>query len=116
MELQVKGKVIAVTTPKTINDTLTIQQVVVEWFKEVKDKSYSRKTAFELKKTDKFDSMKALNGVNLGDTVIVKFNEPESREYNGQWYTKCEAWGVFKEGASNGKSASNYDDNQDLPF
>jgi len=113
MELQVKGKVVAITTPKAVNDKLTIQQVVVEWFKEVKDTSYARKTAFELKKTDKFDIIKALNGVNVGDTVTVKFNEPESREYNGQWYTKCEAWGVFKEGASSGKGN---DSDQDLPF
>ena len=114
MELQVKGKVIAITTPKAVNDKLTIQQVVVEWFKEVKDNSYARKTAFELKKTDKYDSMKALNGVKEGDMVTVKFNEPESREYNGQWYTKCEAWGIFKEGASGGSAPS--DDDSSLPF
>jgi len=114
--MEVKGKVVAITTPKAVNDKLTIQQVVVEWFKEVKDTSYARKTAFELKKTDKFDSIKALNGVNVGDTVTVKFNEPESREYNGQWYTKCEAWGIFKEGASGGSKGGNDDDGSGLPF
>jgi len=113
--MEVKGKVVAITTPKAVNDKLTIQQVVVEWFKEVKDTSYARKTAFELKKTDKFDSIKALNGVNVGDTVTVKFNEPESREYNGQWYTKCEAWGIFKEGASGGGKGGN-EEEQPLPF
>lgn len=28
-----------------------------------------------------------------GDTVKVSF-EPESREYNGRWYTECKAWKV----------------------
>ena len=115
MELQVKGKVVAITTPKSPNDKLTTQQVVIEWFKDFNGTSYSRKTAFELKKTDKFDSIKKLDGVNVGDLVTVKFNEPESREYNGQWYTKCEAWGIFKEGASGGSKGGN-EEEQPLPF
>ena len=115
MELQVKGKVIKITDDKVHSDKLTTKQVVVEWFKEIKDKSYSRLTAFDLKKTEKFDSIKKLDGIKEGDMVTVKFNEPESREYNGRYFTSVEPWGIFKEGASNEGGASN-DDSSGLPF
>lgn len=113
MEFQVTGKVVAITDDKVINDKLTTKQIVVEWFKEFNGKEYARKTSFELKKTDNFDSIKKLNGVNVGDKVTVKYNEPESREYKGQWYTKVEAWGVFKENAGGGSSSN---DDSSLPF
>lgn len=117
MDLQVKGKVIKITDDKVVNEKLTTKQVVVEWFKDIKDKSYARTTAFDLKRTEKFDSIKKLNGIQEGDMVTVKFNEPESREYNGRYFTSVEPWGIFREEGGNGGGASNNSgDSSDLPF
>ena len=40
-----------------------------------------------------------INGLNPGDDIKVSFN-PESREYNGRWYTDLRAWRIERGGAA----------------
>lgn len=56
---------------------------------EQKDGTYTRKVCFGLLGDDKWDKMKDL--VLVGNTVHVYF-DLSSREYNGRWYTSCDAF------------------------
>lgn len=40
-----------------------------------------------------------INGLNPGDDIKVSFN-PESREYNGRWYTDLRAWRIERGAAA----------------
>lgn len=84
---------------------------------------YPKKVCFTLW-GDKIDAA----GLKLEEVVTVSF-DPESREYNGKWYTDLKAWRVGRGMANNEKSqpqqdeTSFYTDKQndepivdDLPF
>jgi len=45
------------------------------------------------------DKTDALKNLNEGETITVSFN-PESREYNGRWYTDLRAWKISKAGSA----------------
>ncbi len=47
------------------------------------------------------DKVQLLNGVYEQDEVTVAF-DPESREYNGRWYTDLRAWKITRGGQSEG--------------
>lgn len=117
--MEIKGKVVAITEAKKVNDTLTTQTFVVEYDKSIgNDKTRAVKLAFDQRKTEKYDSIKKWDGVRVGDAVTVQFNEPESRDWNGKYFTSVEAWSVKKEGGNSASSsaASSASDDQSLPF
>lgn len=107
-----KGTVIFIGQPKVVNDKLTTQQFAIEYEKTTKNGSIKLKMAFDQRKTDKYDTIKNLGNITVGDEVEVQYNEPTSREYNGTWYTNVEAWSVKTVGGSGGQG----DESQDLPF
>jgi hypothetical protein len=110
-----KGKVIFIGEPKVVNDNLTTQQFAVEYDKQTKNGSIKLKLAFDQRKTDKYDSIKNLNGVKVGDEVEIEYNEPTSREYKGTYYTNVEAWSV-KTVSSVVEATVVNDDSEQLPF
>jgi uncharacterized OB-fold protein len=118
--MNIKGKVVAITEAKEATAKLTTQTFVVEYDKKMtQDKTRKVLLAFEQRRTDNYDSIKKWDGVQVGDVVEVQFNEPESREYNGRYFTGVEAWSVKAEGAhkpSGGTAANVNSDNSDLPF
>lgn len=61
----------------------TVQEFVVET-----DDKYPKKIAMSLFGDDK---VKQLGDFRLGDKITVDF-DIESREFNGRWYTQCNAW------------------------
>lgn len=121
-----KGKVVFIGKPKVVNDGLTTQQFAIEYEKQTKNSSIKLKMAFDQRKTEKYDSMKHIDGLKVGDEVEIQYNEPTSREHNGNWYTNVEAWSVKKEGGSGSNKGSRgessdmpdnvHDDSDSLPF
>ena len=91
---QIEGKIDRVGGLKKVSEKMTIFNVVISWESLGTDgSSYWHKTAVE------FMNAKALevSGKNLhiGDTLGVYFR-PESREWNGQWFTTARATGIYK--------------------
>lgn len=74
--------------------------------------TYPKKVCFQLW-GDKIDSAK----LRLDDMVTVSF-DPESREFNGKWYTDLKAWKVVKgAGAGNNSDQNqNYDQSPETTF
>lgn len=112
--MSITGQVIKITDDKVVSDKLTTKQVAVKWQRKVKDTYYETTTAFDLKDNGKYNTIKLLNGIKVGDTVEVQYNEPSSREYNGNFFTSVEAWSI-KKADGNSQGASN-DDSDDMPF
>ncbi len=108
------GKVIFIGQPKVVSDKLTTQQFAIEYEKQTR--SIKLKIAFDQRKTEKYDSIKNLNGISVGDEVEVQYNEPTSREYNGTWYTNVEAWSIKKVSGGAVDATVVNDESQDLPF
>lgn len=81
--MEIKGRVIQVL------DTVTGMGKNGEW----------KKTGFVIETSGEYTKKVCLSLFNkdllarVGQTVEVSF-EPESREYNGRWYTECKAWKV----------------------
>ncbi len=48
------------------------------------------------------DKVQLLSGVYEQDEVTVAF-DPESREYNGRWYTELRAWKISRGGQAEGE-------------
>jgi len=115
--MELTGKVVEITPIKQIKAGFETQQIVVEWRNE---RGYDQTTAFDLKRTDKFDSIKKIAGIAVGNTVNVAYNPPTSRGHNGNWYTGVEAWKIEKVGGAqpsgNTQSPNNQGDSGDLPF
>jgi hypothetical protein len=116
MSLQVTGKVFQIMPSQTGNGskgTWVKQEFVIETADQ-----YPKKIALSAwgeKIVGYVDTLKE------GDEVTVSFN-PESREYNGKWFTDLRAWKIEKKGASStqktgvGVPQEQEDDSQDLPF
>ncbi|MBQ0154365.1 MAG: DUF3127 domain-containing protein [Bacteroidales bacterium] len=62
---------------------------------EVPDDKYPTNLCFELYGSERIQK----NPVKEGDEVTVSF-DPESREWNGRWFTSLRAWKVEKLGAA----------------
>jgi len=65
---------------------------------------YPKKVCFNLW-GDKIDAA----GLQLNELVTVSF-DPESREYNGKWYTDLKAWRVSKSNAIHQKNETQQDE------
>ena len=112
--MSITGQVIKITDDKVVSDKLTTKQVAVKWQRKVKDTFYETTTAFDLKDNGKYNTINLLDGIKVGDTVEVLYNEPSSREYNGNFFTSVEAWSIKK--AGNGGAPSGDVDSESLPF
>jgi hypothetical protein len=114
MSLQVTGKVIAIMPSQTGNGSKG-QWIKQEFVIETADQ-YPKKIAFSAwgeKVVGYVDTLKN------GDDVTISFN-PESREYNGKWFTDLRAWKIEKKGEASvqktGIGVPQASDDEDLPF
>lgn len=90
-----------------------------EWSKQVfvieTIGDYPKKVAF----TAWNAGVETLSKMRSGQQVTVSFN-PESREYNGKWYTDLKSWkieiGSKSQETSNTRNEPAPDEKDDLPF
>lgn len=89
---------------------------------EFMEGTYTKHLAFDLFGEDRINN----NPFRKGQTVTVSY-DVESEEYNGRWYTTCNAWRVAKFDPSTGRAeepqpvsliatAIPHEDKDDLPF
>lgn len=97
--MSITGKVIVVgqsyTGTNKLGNAWRKQEYVIET-----DGQYPRKVAFYVM-NDKIDQA----AIQLGHVVEIEF-DPESREYNGRWYTNLTAWKVVNRGVVNTPAAA----------
>jgi hypothetical protein len=101
MSLEISGKVIQLLTEQTgsgKNGTWVRRDFVIETADQ-----YPKKICF----SGWGDKAAIVNNLQTGQTVKVSFN-PESREYNGKWYTDLRAWKIETGNA-------NQQENNDIP-
>jgi len=84
MEYKATGKVIKVGDIQTFESGFKKMEYVIE----VTDNGYTNNIQFEVVK-DKAD--KAIEGINVGDTVTASFNI-RSNESNGRYFTNLTCW------------------------
>lgn len=111
--MNIKGKVIKVLPEQTgqgKNGEWKKQEIIIET-----EGQYPKKVCVSLW-GDKVGTV--LNGANIDAQL-----DPESREYNGRWYTELRAWKVDAGGGSPQQTVTNQpvvaiakDDAGDLPF
>ncbi len=122
--MDINGKVIQVMTEQT-GQGKNGQWRKLEFVIETSSQQYPKKICFSIW-GEKIDSA----NLKMGDDVVVSF-DPESREYNGKWYTDLRAWKVIKNASGNNTTttdntsqenpavSTNYPDQEvadDLPF
>lgn len=64
------------------------QWLVQEFIAEYGNERYQRKVCFQLYGEEKAELIKPFK---VGDTISVDF-DIESNEFNGKWFSKCNAW------------------------
>jgi len=87
MASEIRGKLFTTLAPKSgtgANGQWVIQEFVIETMDQ-----YPKKVCLEAW-NDKAQMVKSLAP---GTEVLVSFN-PESREYNGRWYTSLKVWKI----------------------
>ena len=90
---QIEGTVHEVGGLNKVSDKLTTLSVVISWESVGTDgSSYWHKTAVEFMNAKALD---AASKLHAGDTLGVYFR-PESREWNGRWFTTARATGIYK--------------------
>jgi hypothetical protein len=95
MAIEITGRVVNVLAPvsgqsKSGNGEWKKQEFVIET-----QSQYPKKVLFSLWG----DKTEQINGLQPGEDVKVSF-DPESREYNGRWYTDLRAWRVERGAAA----------------
>jgi hypothetical protein len=94
MALEISGKVIQLLAEQTgtgKNGTWMRRDFVIETTEQ-----YPKKICF----SGWGDKAAQVSGLQPGQSVKVSFN-PESREFNGKWYTDLRAWKIEGSGTSN---------------
>ena len=88
--MAIKGKIIQLLQPQAIN---TQKGVMNKYgFILETDGQYAKKIHFQVFGDDKWNAMNMANALNAN--VNVSF-DISSREWNGKWYTQCDAWKVL---------------------
>lgn len=85
--MEIQGKVVALLEPQTFNGrngAVTKFGFVIET-----EGQYSKKVHFQVFGEDKWAQMQ----LNVDMPVVVSF-DISSREWNGKWFTQCDAWRV----------------------
>src|SRR5687768_5680534 len=95
MAMEITGRVVQVLQPvtgqsKSGSGEWRKQEFVIET-----QSQYPKKVMFSLWG----DKTEQINGLNPGEDVKVSF-DPESREYNGRWYTDLRAWKIERGAAA----------------
>lgn len=89
--MKISGKLVAVLPPRSGNSNgkdWKVQSFVLE----CPDGKYSNKVCFEIFGEDKINNSQINTSPN-GSEFEVSFS-PESREYNGKWFTSLKAYDV----------------------
>jgi hypothetical protein len=98
MALEVSGKVLQLLAEQTgqgKNGTWVRRDFVIETTEQ-----YPKKICF----SGWGDKAAIVNNLQPGQTVKVSFN-PESREFNGKWYTALRAWKIETNSAGNNQTS-----------
>lgn len=80
-------KLVEVLTPKSGRSQKGNDWVAQEFIAETIEQ-YPKKICFQLFGEER---VKSLEDMHIGDEIAVDF-DIESREYNGKWFTQCNAW------------------------
>ena len=83
----ITGKVIAILEPQRFVSSKNGNEYVTNVFVIETQGQYPKKVAFKVMGEDKFKQM----GIVMGGTYNVSF-DVESREWQGKWFTECQAW------------------------
>lgn len=83
----ITGKVIAILEPQRFVSQKNGNEYVTTVFVIETQGQYPKKVAMKVMGEDKFKQM----GIAMGCTYNVSF-DVESREWNGKWFTECQAW------------------------
>lgn len=98
MNLQVK--IIEIPVALTGISKKGNQWLVQEFIAEYGDDRYQHKVCFQLYGEEKAELIKPFK---VGDTISVDF-DIESIEFNGKWFSKCNAWRLSALGGTNPNS------------
>ncbi len=94
-------KLDAVLAPKSGVSAKGSSWVAQEFIVETKEK-YPKKIAMSLFGEEK---VKLLENCLIGDELTVDF-DIESKEYNGRWFTQCNAWRLTHSNGSGGTNSN----------
>lgn len=85
--MEIQGKVVAVLNPQTYTSQKNGNTYVTNQFVIETQGQYPKKVAFKVMGEDKFKQMQ----IAVGGFYNVSF-DVESREWQGKWFTECQAW------------------------
>ena len=109
MASEIRGRLISLLQPKSgsgSNGQWLIQEFIVETMDQ-----FPKKICFEAWN----DKANIIKSINPGTEVQVAFN-PESREYNGRWYTSLKVWKIDIAGNSQSQSVQqNFENHPPMP-
>lgn len=93
-KLTLSGTIVSIGQTEQVSEKFSKREVVLD----VKNGSYTDKVCLQFVK----DRTDLLDPYKPGDEVHIHFN-PNSREWNGKWFTNLTAWGIGRglEGAVN---------------
>ena len=109
MASEIRGKFVSLLQSKSGTGT-NGQWVIQEFLLETTDQ-FPKKICFEAWN----DKANIAKSITPGTEIQVAFN-PESREYNGRWYTSLKVWKIDIAGNSVGQSVNQvYENRPPLP-
>lgn len=85
--MEIQGKIISVLEPQRFVSQKNGNEYVTTVFVIETPGQYPKKVAMKVMGEDKFKQM----GIVMGGTYNVSF-DVESREWQGKWFTECQAW------------------------
>ena len=85
--MEIQGKVIAILEPQRFVSSKNGNEYITTVFVIETPGQYPKKVAMKVMGEDKFKQM----GIVMGGTYNVSF-DVESREWQGKWFTECQAW------------------------
>lgn len=85
--MEIQGKIISVLKPQRFVSQKNGNEYVTTVFIIETQGQYPKKVAMKVMGEDKFKQM----GIVMGGTYNVSF-DVESREWQGKWFTECQAW------------------------
>jgi len=95
MAIEISGRVVNVLAPVTGQSKSGSGEWKKQEFIIETQSQYPKKVIFSLWG----DKTEQINGLQPGEDVKISF-DPESREYNGRWYTDLRAWKVERGAAA----------------
>jgi hypothetical protein len=83
--MEIKGKLLQVMELRQISDKFALQEFLIET-----EGQYPKKIMLQSFKT----ATESLMRMRIGDSATF-FIEPESKEYNGKWYTSIKCFKII---------------------